>query len=94
MNQREDAPDFLGVKGWCSKQNVCVHSQNCLRETVVWTRENQDRCHPAGIHGLVHRPCWEGCIISRRTGFATLAGWSHIPRCTHVDEAVGWLALG
>ena len=29
-----------------------------------------------------------------RTGFATLAGQSHIPGCTHADEAVGWLALG
>lgn len=46
MNQRKDAPDFLGVKGWCSKQNVCVRSQNCLREPIAWTRENQDRRHP------------------------------------------------
>lgn len=88
------SPRFPGVKGWCSKQNVCVHSQNCLRETVAWTRENQDQMSPwQGFTWPCSQACW-GLLHLSKDRLCNLRRAVPTPGCTHVDEAVGWLALG
>lgn len=76
---------------WRTQQNVRV-VKTVWEKPFHWPERTRADVTLAGVHGHVHGPCWELCIISQKHWLCTPAGQSRVPGYAQRDGAVGGLA--